>query len=240
MFVLIHGAWHTAATWDHLRASLSALGATSTAIDLPGRSGDDTSASELTLEAYADRVFQALDSIDEPVTLVGHSLGGATISTVAERAPERIDALVYLCALLQPSGSTPSALHAEDPDSALMAAIELADDGRRTTIRSDAATELFYGDCADDVAAAAVAALSSEPVAAAMSSITTTPERWGSVPRAYIRCDLDRAITPAEQDRMVAQVGVDIVAELPASHSPQLSMPDQLARTLVDLREGLS
>ena len=76
MFVLIHGAWHTAATWDHLRASLSALGATSTAIDLPGRSGDDTSASELTLEAYADRVFQALDSIDEPVTLVGHSLGG--------------------------------------------------------------------------------------------------------------------------------------------------------------------
>ncbi|HPU40067.1 MAG TPA: alpha/beta fold hydrolase [Microthrixaceae bacterium] len=240
MFVLIHGAWHTASTWDHLRASLSALGATSTAIDLPGRAGDTTPLAELTLDAYTDRVIHVLDTIDEPVTLVGHSLGGATISTVAERVPERIDALVYLCALLQPTGSTPADLHASDPDSALMGALHLADDGLSTTIGSDAAPGLFYGDCTDEVAAAAVAALVPEPTAAAMSTITITPERWGSVPRAYVRCDLDHAINPAEQDRMVAQVGVDIVAELAASHSPYLSMPDRLARTLVDLREGLS
>lgn len=240
MFVLIHGAWHRSSTWDHLRASLSALGATSTAIDLPGRGGDTTPWSELTLDVYADRVIRALDTIDEPITLVGHSLGGATISTVAERGPEHVDALVYLCALLQPSGSRPADLHTSDPDSALMGAIRLADDGLSTTVDSEAAPDLFYGDCADEVAATAVRALVAEPTAAALSTITTSPERWGSVPRAYIRCDLDRAISPAEQDRMVAEVGVDIVAELPASHAPHLSMPDRLAQTLLDIGEGLS
>lgn len=240
MFVLIHGAWHDATVWDRLRASLSAHGATSCAIDLPGRNGDPTPLSELNLDAYAERVIEALGAIEEPVTLVGHSLGGATISTVAERVPERLDGLVYLCALLQPSGSSPADLHAEDPSSALMNAVVLADDALSTTIRPDAAPELFYGDCTEATAAAATASLVAEPTGAATSTITITPERWGSVPRAYIRCDLDRAITPAEQDRMIAAVGVDIVADLPASHSPNLSMPDRLAQTLVDLREGLA
>ena len=52
--------------------------------------GQARTAHRVDLSDYADRVIQVLDGIDEPVTLVGHSLGGATISTVAERRPERI------------------------------------------------------------------------------------------------------------------------------------------------------
>ncbi|HNH94754.1 MAG TPA: alpha/beta fold hydrolase, partial [Microthrixaceae bacterium] len=121
MFVLIHGAWQGAWCWSRLQVSLRGLGALSIAVDLPGHGEDRTPIAGLTLSDYADRVIEVLDDIDEPVTLVGHSLGGATISTVAERRPERIAGLVYLCALLQPSGATPADLHRHDPDSALVA-----------------------------------------------------------------------------------------------------------------------
>ncbi|WP_374210506.1 alpha/beta fold hydrolase [Dermatobacter hominis] len=104
MFVLVHGAWHGSWCWSRLQASLSAAGAVSTAVDLPGRAGDPTPLDGLDLDAYAERVAAVVTSVDEPVVLVGHSMGGATISQVAERVPERIEALVYVCALLQPLG----------------------------------------------------------------------------------------------------------------------------------------
>jgi pimeloyl-ACP methyl ester carboxylesterase len=240
MFVLVHGAWHGAWCWARLRESLTEAGALSTAVDLPGRAGDTTPLEALDLDVYADRVVAAIESIEEPVVLVGHSMGGATISQVAERVPDRLEGLVYLCALLQPSGASPADLHAHDPDSELMAAVELADDALSTSIRPDAAADLFYGDCSAEEAARAVAQLVAEPTGPATGTITTTAERWGSVPRAYVRCDLDRAVSPIEQDRMVAEVGVDVVVELPTSHSPFLSQPDLLAATLVDLRDGLT
>lgn len=238
MFVLVHGAWHGAWCWSRLQASLSAAGAPSTAVDLPGRAGDPTPFEQLDLAGYADAVTQVVEAADEPVVLVGHSMGGATISQVAERVPERLDALVYVCALLQPSGATPSDLHARHPDSELMAAIELAEDGLSTGIRADAAAELFYADCSAEDAARAVARLTPEPTRPAMSTIVTSQERWGSVPRAYVRCDLDRAVPPEEQDRMVAEVGVDLVVEMAASHSPFLSQPGELAKVLMDIRTG--
>ncbi len=240
MFVLIHGAWHGAWCWSRLQESLTSLGALSTAIDLPGHGADAAPPDGLTLDSYADRVLEVLADIDEPVVLVGHSLGGATVSTVAERAPERLEALVYVCALLQPSGASPADLHANHPDSELLAAIEVSEDGLLTSIRSDAAPELFYGDCSPAEAADATGRLVAEPTGPAMSTIATTAERWGSIPRAYVRCGLDRAIVPSEQDRMVAEVGADVVVEISASHSPFLSRPDELAAALVDIREGLA
>lgn len=240
MFVLVHGAWQGAWCWTRLQGSLRHLGALSIAVDLPGHGDDRTPITTLTLVDYADRVADVVDALDEPVMLVGHSLGGATISVVAERLPEQISGLVYLCALMQPSGSTPSDLHRHDPHSALIAAIEMAPDGSATTIRPDAAAELFYGDCRPHDVETAVSRLVPEPIGPAMSTIETTAARWGSVPRAYVRCSQDRAITPAEQDRMIAEVGADVVVELASSHSPFLSQPDALAAELVEIRDGLA
>ncbi|UDY38094.1 alpha/beta fold hydrolase [Dermatobacter hominis] len=130
-------------------------------------------------------------------------------------------------------------MHAQDLDSELLAAVELAGDGLSTSIRPDAAADLFYGDCDAEDRAWAVERLCAEPTGPATGTIRTTPERWGSVPRAYVRCDLDRAVHPDVQDRMVADVGVDVVVEMAASHSPFLSRPDELARLLLDVRAGL-
>jgi pimeloyl-ACP methyl ester carboxylesterase len=55
------------------------------------------------------------------------------------------------------------------------------------------------------------------------------------VPRAYILCSEDRAISPAMQRRMLERVPCDPVVELACGHSPFLSQPDHLADTLVGI-----
>ena len=45
-----------------------------------------------------------------PVVLVGHSLGGLTVTAVAEAIPERLHAVVCLCAFLIPPGMSASAI----------------------------------------------------------------------------------------------------------------------------------
>jgi pimeloyl-ACP methyl ester carboxylesterase len=51
-----------------------------------------------------------------PVVLVGHSLGGLTVSAVAEAMPERLSAVVYLTAFLPPLGVTTHTTAAQNGD----------------------------------------------------------------------------------------------------------------------------
>jgi hypothetical protein len=67
------------------------------------------------------------------------------------------------------------------------------------------------------------------------TELSLTSERFGSIPRAYIECTDDRAISIELQRDMYTTSGVDTVVSLDASHSPFLSMPDQLATALAGL-----
>jgi hypothetical protein len=68
-----------------------------------------------------------------------------------------------------------------------------------------------------------------------------TAERWGAIPRTFIRTSEDRTIPPALQDRMIADADAATpenrfdVHTLPSSHSPFASMPDRLAEVLASV-----
>ena len=101
-FVLVHGASHGSWCWDKVVPVLESLGHRAAAVDLPGNTyGEfDVPAAQVTLDTYVKHVCKVLDQLDEPVVLVGHSLGGLTITQTAERRPDKIKTLVYLTALL--------------------------------------------------------------------------------------------------------------------------------------------
>ena len=235
MFVLVHGAWHGAWCWDRVEYQLGELGAKSVAVDLPGRAGDARPAAGLTLDSYVDHVVAAIDASAEPVTLVGHSLGGLVISQTAERVPQKISSLVYLCAMLLQDGQSTLDVAVNDPDSRLTAHISLDEGAATSSVAESAVRDLFYGDCTVAASERAARLLVPEPVGPASTPVHVTTEGWGSVPRSYIVCTQDRAISPATQRAMVASVGVDRVIELDSSHSPFISQPERLAAVLIDL-----
>ena len=236
-FVLVHGAWHGAWCWQRLTPELEAAGATVVAPDLPGHGADTTPVAEVTMDAYVERVVAAGESLDGPVDLVGHSMGGMVISAVAERIPARIAGLTYLCAFLPRDGDVLGALGAEDADTELNAAIRPGPEPGTLTVVPEV-VPVFYGDCSDADAADALARLAPQPIAPLQTPVRLSAEQFGRVPRAYVLCTQDRAVSPAMQRILLDRVPCDPVLELASGHSPFLSMPAELARTLVQIAAG--
>jgi hypothetical protein len=62
-----------------------------------------------------------------------------------------------------------------------------------------------------------------------------TPEHFGRIPRVYVECTDDRALSIGMQRDMIAKSPPVDVRSLDASHSPFLSMPDKLAEAMSNL-----
>jgi pimeloyl-ACP methyl ester carboxylesterase len=236
-FVLVHGACHGAWCWSRLTPELEALGHRAVAIDLPGLGEDATPVADVTFDDTIARVVDAVETQSEPVVLVGHSLGGVSISAAAERIPDRIKLLVYLAAFLPRDGDSVNAIY-EAPDWPREAPAPPpvhSADGLSISHTPEGARQRFFHDCSDDDVDFAIARLKPQPLVMRMTPVRVSPGRFGSVPRAYIHCLDDRAAPLARQKKMVALSPCQKVAELPTGHSPFFSAPDLLASTLSDM-----
>lgn len=97
--------------------------------------------------------------------------------------------------------------------------------------------EGLYHDCADDITQMANILLSPESTESAKVKLKITEENYGTVPRYYIECTEDRAITPWLQEKMLEQMPCLKVYKLPASHSPFFSMPDKLTDIICEIAD---
>ena len=156
VYVLIHGAFHGGWAWEKITPLLEKEGHTVIAPDLPGHGKDNTPVSDITLQAYTDTVCNILDSQSEPVILVGHSLGGISISQAAEARPEKVRTLVYLAALLQQNGESSSDVMSGDTESIASQHMIMSEDNSTVFIPIEGYKQVSYNTCSDeDVAWAA-------------------------------------------------------------------------------------
>jgi hypothetical protein len=66
-----------------------------------------------------------------------------------------------------------------------------------------------------------------------MTKLAVTEERFGSVPKTFVRTSIDKMISPALQDAMIKNWDVDSVFELESGHFPTSSVPAELADALL-------
>jgi pyruvate dehydrogenase E2 component (dihydrolipoamide acetyltransferase) len=91
--VVLHGLLDSSEGWDALS---SALDCGVVAFDLPGFGRSDSAAND-TITSYAEDIANGLEMLGvERCVLVGHSLGGAVATAVAELMPASVAALVLL------------------------------------------------------------------------------------------------------------------------------------------------
>jgi pimeloyl-ACP methyl ester carboxylesterase len=190
---------------------------------------------QVTLASWARFVADKVEAAEGPVLLVGHSRAGVVISQAAELVPDRIRRLVYLSAYLLPAGRTMAAEARADSNSLVAPNMVPSDSGVTCTLRAEVIREAFYGRCTDADAAWAAAQLCPEPLKPLVTSPRVTDEHFGRVPRAYIECTADRAVTLESQRRMQAALPCDPVITLDADHSPFISDPEALAVALSGL-----
>jgi pimeloyl-ACP methyl ester carboxylesterase len=232
-FILIHGAWHGGWAWANIAGLLRKQGHTVQTPDLPGHGSDKTPVGEVALQTYVDRVTAMIDACPEPVVLAGHSMGGVVISQTAEQKPQRISALVYVCAFLLRNGESLLQWSEPDRDGLVMPNLEFSADGKSATIKTGAILQALYGDCKAEDVKQIQSLLVPQATAPLSTAVHLTEANYGRVPRFYIECLRDRAISIAMQRQMYTAAGCKQVFTLDCDHSPMFSRPTELARCLV-------
>lgn len=241
-FVLVHGAFCGAWIWERVMQGLRATGHSVEAFDLPGLGDDRTPVSGCTLDACADRLCEVLAVHSEPAIVVGHSMGGVIVTQATARCPERVAALVYVAAFMPKDGQSLLDL-TRLPQAAgdqVQANIVLEGDPPVAVIPAAASRPALYACCGEDVAAWAIARQRPQPVAPFATAVSIPPGALDGIKRYYVMCTRDQAVRPALQRRMIAENPCSDVVELDTDHSPQLSMPDELAQALVRFATHLS
>ena len=234
-FILVHGSWHSSWNWHRLAPLLEKMGHKAIAIDLPGMGRDKTPIKDVKMKDTIAKICSLIDSIEGKVILVGHSKNGIMISQAAEYRPQKIDTLVYLAAYLIPNGKTQREYSLQDTMGILKPYVTMFDDLNAHTLQPEIYKEGLYADCDDYITELAKLLLSHEPVESSITALQLTPENYGTVPRVYIECTEDKAVTPFIQKLMYTETPCEKVYSMPTSHSPFFSRPQELADILCEI-----
>ncbi len=269
-FVFVQGGWHNRESWRELMSELDRRGHAGVAIDLPGAGTDQrpldpavlgTKPSAVAGVTHAERTEAVVGAVREAagegngeVIVVGHSLGGATVSAVAERVPDELKAIVYLAGFMAPDGMSVGELMGHEPmaGSEVMSLL-VADPEVVGALRIDAGSNdpdyiaavrsALYGDLTDQQFETARSCVHNDESAALLAEpLNITVERFGTVDRHYIKCAYDRAVPPDAQDLMIRLVDAEMpttttVHTMNTSHNAAFSDPGGLADILSSITD---
>ena len=229
-YLLIHGSWHGAWCWFKVAPLLKARG-TVRVVNLPGRGRDPARPHFVTLGRMVRAVAPLLDETG-PTTIVVHSRYGVLATALAEAYPDRVRRVIYLASFMLPSGDRVADYFSRDSGSFIGPHVEVNRLGAWDWLAPEASAEGLYADCSAEDIALAQSLLCREPSLPALARVRTTPDRYGRVPKAYLKLTRDRAVSPALQDRMIEACRPDRVESLEASHSAYFSRPEQLVEMI--------
>ncbi len=233
--VLVHGSWHSAWNWHKVVPLLEKAGHNAIAIDLPGMGRDKTAIENVSLQTGVDKICEVMDAVEGKVVLLGHSKNGIMISQAAEQRPDKIEKLIYLAAYLIPNGKTQREYSLQDTGGVLKPYVDFHEQTQSTTLRPEIYKEGLYHDCDDDITELAKVLLGHEPFVSGVTPLQLSEEKFGSIPRYYIECTEDRAVTPFIQRKMYTETPCKKVYSMPTSHSPFFSKPAELVDIICEI-----
>ena len=237
-FILIHGSWHSSWNWHKVVPILERAGHKAISIDLPGMGRDKTPIQDVQMQSTVEKICAIIDSIEGKVILVGHSKNGIMISQAAEYRPHKIEKLIYIAAYLIPNGKTQREYSVMDTGGWLKPYVTQHAETNSHALQQEIYKEGLYHDCDDDITELAKCILSNEPVESGITPLNLTDENFNSVPRYYIECTEDRAVTPFIQKVMYTETPCKKVYSMATSHTPFFSKPKELCEILCEIAES--
>jgi len=233
-YVLVHGAWEGSWSWEHITPLLEGKGHHVTSVDLPGSPGNPQPLDQVTMASYIQTVVDTINNLGHTVVLVGHSLAGAIISQVAEQIPEKIERLVYVAAFLLQTGDSIMKAMQRDPDGEFLPELAFAEDGSSASAAERTWRSKSFHDVTEDRILRALPLVADRAQAAEpfLAEVAVSDAKFGSVSKTYIRTSIDKMVSPALQEEMLANTSVDKVHTLKSGHFPTLSVPSELVTLL--------
>jgi pimeloyl-ACP methyl ester carboxylesterase len=212
--VLVHGAFADGSGWEPVYSILK-------------NNGYKVSVAQPPETSYADDqkyTKAAIDAMDGPVVLVGHSYGGSVI-TEAGNHP-KVAALVYIAAFALDEGES-------------CASVEQALPQASKAFKPDANNNWwieekhFAADFAADIPKekAEFMAISQVPISTDSFTHAVRNPAWKTKPTWYMVATEDRSINP-DQERMMAKRANAKTVEVKSSHVAYMSHPKETAKLI--------
>jgi len=240
--ILVHGSWLWGGCFFKLANLLGAKGFPVVAPDLLSHGfQEDSYDSFSTIEEYASPVESLLREAENPVILLGHSMGGVTLTYLGEKYPDKIKRLIYVCAFMAPFGKCASDYIQiklqKYPSVDFSEIISEMNGGKGLKLdlsQKDLLKEAFFNGCSDrDFSVALKNLLPITSTVPDMFVSEITKEHFFSIPRTYIECTRDNAIPIELQRLMNLDVPGSEVLSIASGHAPYFSHPELLAEMIV-------
>ncbi|MGD0527083.1 MAG: alpha/beta hydrolase [Polyangiaceae bacterium] len=212
--VLVHGAFADGSGWANVARLLEQDGYTVSVAQPP-----ETSYAEDVKYARA-----AVDAMDGPAVIVGHSYGGSII-TEAGNDP-KVAALVYIAAFELDEGESCASIEQAVPQASK--AFKPDSSGNWWILQAPFAAD-FAADVPPDVAH--FMAISQVPISTDSFTHKVTSPAWKTKPSWYMVAGSDRSINP-EQERMMAKRAHATTVEVNASHVAYVSHPQEAVKLI--------
>jgi pimeloyl-ACP methyl ester carboxylesterase len=220
--VLVHGAWADGSSWGKVITILKNAGYRVIAVQLPLHSLADDVAT----------VKRAIDLVGKPVTLVGHSYGGAVITNAAYNNPN-VTGLVYIAAFAPDEGQSLSTFvsPAKFPKELFM-----TDSGGFLYLNP----KLFRESFAQDVnsSEADIMAIAQKPFNQSNFVAKSGPPAWKQLPTWYQISSADRMIPPDIERAFAKQMNATTLT-INASHVSYVSHPNEIAQFILNATKGI-
>ncbi len=227
--VLVPGFWLGAWAWDEVAAALRADGHDVTALTLPGLESADADRSSITLADHVDAICEAVTAAGRPVVLAVHSGAGAPGYAVTDRIPEQIAAMVYV-----DSGPATGALNPDVAEVEVPLSWEEIEKEESLEGLSEEQLETFRRRAVP------------EPGAALREAPELTNDARLDVPSTVICTSFtSEQIKDAVKEGYawiggLAELRDVTYVDLPTSHWPMWSRPQELAEVIGDVAQGAS
>jgi pimeloyl-ACP methyl ester carboxylesterase len=212
--VLVHGAWSDGTGWIKVIPLLQAAG--NNVVSVQNQM--------ISLPADAANTRAIIDAMQGPTVVVGHSYGGAVITSAAHGAPN-VKALVYIAAFAPDEGEAlggfppgPGAKFVAPGPSGML------------YIERSKFSENFAGDL--PASEAATLAAVQRPVAGAIFGDKMGPPAWKSI-KSWYQVSEDDKMIPPDVERMFASRAHATTIALPTSHASLVSRPKEVAELIL-------
>jgi pimeloyl-ACP methyl ester carboxylesterase len=226
--ILIPGLWLDGSSWEKVVPALEQAGHRTHPLTLPGMESKDTNRSEITLRDHVDAVVDAIDSCgsDGQVVLVGHSAGCGIAHAAVDARPDRVARAVYV-------GGFPTG------DGDAVAEGYPAENGEVPLPDWSAFEEEELVDLDDEARAAFRERAIPSPEHVTRDPQQLSDERRYDVPVTVICTEftsqmlrdwVERGLAPVREFARIRDVEY---VDLPTSHWPQFTRPEELARTIL-------
>ena len=232
--VLVHGGYADSSCWNSTIQELQCKGYTTICGSNPLRG----------IPTDAPYIASLLDSINGPVVLVAHSMGG-TVITNAAAGKRNVKALVYIAAFVPDVGETQGELITKFPGSEVGA---VSVPVPYTKANGTVGTDLYLSKdgqaaFAADISRADFQVLQAtqRPFDADSFIFPTTSAAWRTIPTWGLVAGQDKAIPPECERWMYLRANARKIVEIhKSSHVAMLSHPKVVASLIQDAAEAIN